>query len=85
MTLLEKIDNISKLWTLMLPHVPAPSPVWMGRWAASSPDAAIERGIVRASKVFSAERYVEAIPEKVHRYVTGTIRREAEQQTGAAE
>lgn len=76
MTLLMRIENISKLWKLMLPDIALPSPAWMGRWAESAPDVAIERAIVRASKVFATDRNKAVIPEVVHRYVSGVVRNE---------
>jgi hypothetical protein len=80
MTLIERIENITRLWGMMLPSIPAPPPVWIGRWSCY-PDAAIEQGVVRASKRFSAERTgnILPMPEDVWRYAGGVAANEAKQ------
>jgi hypothetical protein len=82
MNILQRIEGIATLWKMMLPHIEQPSPVWICRWAASSSDAAIERGILRASQVFSLERHSSAVtPETVHKYCSGVIRHESQKAT----
>jgi hypothetical protein len=74
MTLLDRIDQIKKLWTVMLPNIPAPDPAWLGRWC-DEPDQLIEHAVVRASKKFCATKVLD--PETVWRYVSGVINNEA--------
>jgi hypothetical protein len=74
MTLLDRIDQINKLWTVMLPNIPAPDPAWLGRWC-DEPDQLIEHAVVRASKKFSGTAVPN--PETVWRYVSGVINNEA--------
>jgi hypothetical protein len=82
MTLLQRIENIGQLWELIVPHVPKPSASWISRWCAY-PDEAIERGIIRAAKKFTAGRgAVNPTPELVYQYVCGVARNEFEARHG---
>jgi hypothetical protein len=74
MTLLNRIEQVSKLWAIMLPHVQAPEPAWVGRWC-DYPDKIIEKAIVRATKKFRTDSTV--APEAVWRYVSSVVRNEA--------
>jgi hypothetical protein len=78
MTLLNRIESTTKLWTIILPNFPAPQPPWVGR-LCKYPDSAIEEGIVRASKKFSPDRVGKNVtPEDVWKNVSGTVRAIAE-------
>lgn len=70
MNLLDRIDQIKKLWAVMLPHIPAPDPAWLGRWCAA-PDRIIEHAIVRTSKKFPATAAPDAAT--AWRYTSGII------------
>ena len=77
MTLIERIENITRLWEMILPNIPKPQAAWVSRWCAY-PDSAIERGIVRASKKFAPSRLGKVVPnpELVYQYVCGVARNE---------
>jgi hypothetical protein len=77
-TLLNKIENVTKLWEIILPNFPVPPTPWLAR-LATFPDSAIEAGIIRASKKFSPDRVDESVrDENVWKYVSGTVRAIAE-------
>jgi hypothetical protein len=78
MTLINRIENITRLWGMLLPAIPAPPPAWIGRWS-SYPDEAIEHGVVRASKRFSPERTNDLAPDPqtVWKYAGGVAANEA--------
>ena len=80
MTLIERIESITRLWEMILPDIPKPQPVWVARWCVY-PDSAIERGLVRASKRFASNRIGSDTPnpELVCQYVCGVARHEAQQ------
>jgi len=77
MTLIQRIENVNRLWGMIVPHVPLPPAAWIGKWCVY-PDAAVERGIVRASRKFSAERLCNTTvePALVYQYVCGVARNE---------
>jgi hypothetical protein len=77
MTLITRIETITRLWEMILPDIPKPSPTWVSRWCVYS-DSAVERGIVRASKKFAPNRTgnVAPDPELVYQYVCGVARNE---------
>jgi hypothetical protein len=79
MSLLNRIENITKLWRMVLPNIPPPPAAWIGR-LCSFPDEAIEHAIVRASKRFSPDR-VDGTPEPEHawRFVAAVAAGEAKQ------
>lgn len=84
--ILQRIDNITRAWQLMVPHLPAPPTETVGRWLFY-PDAAIEQAIMRvASKFKRANIDLRTFdPNQAYRYVTGTARLIAEQtRAGAA-
>jgi hypothetical protein len=75
--LLSRIENISKLWAMILPDIPPPPAAWLGR-LCTFPDAAIELAIVRASKKFSPDR-VDGAPDPEHawKFVSAVTTKEA--------
>jgi len=79
LTLITRIENITRLWEMILPDIPKPEAVWVSRWCVYD-DPAIERGIVRASKKFAPNRTgnIPPVPEQVYRYICGVSRREHE-------
>ncbi|HZQ90373.1 MAG TPA: hypothetical protein VFA60_01115 [Terriglobales bacterium] len=84
MSLIQRIENIIRLWQLILPDIPKPQAVWVSRWC-SYPDSAIEKGIVRASKKFAPNRTGSVIPdpELVYQYVCGVARHESKGEQNA--
>lgn len=80
MNLLQRVENITKVWQIMVPHLPAPSPETIGRWLFY-PDAAIEAAIVRTASKFKRSKIEPATfdPVQAYRYTTGTAKLIAEQ------
>jgi hypothetical protein len=78
MSLIDRIENITKLWGMLLPEFPKPTPAWIGRWCAY-PDSAVERGLIRAAKKFGPE-IARGAPdsELVCQYICGVARHEFE-------
>lgn len=78
MKLLSRIENIVRLWELIVPTIPKPSPSWIARWCVY-PDEAVERGIIRAAKKFAADLSIKPTdPDLVYQYVCGVARNESE-------
>lgn len=77
MTLMERINHFTELWQIILPEIKTPSPVCISQWLVYS-DAAVEKGILRASKRFAPHRTATPEPEVIYRYVCGVARHEAE-------
>ncbi len=80
MTLIQRIENITRLWEMILPDIPKPQPAWISRWCVY-PDSAVERGVTRASKKFAPNRIGGRTPdpELVYQYVCGVARNEYEE------
>lgn len=78
MTLIQRIENITRLWEMILPDIPKPEPVWVSRFCVY-PDSAVEKGIIRASKKFAPSRVGPVAPnrELVYQYVCGVSRHES--------
>jgi hypothetical protein len=86
MSLLQRVDTITRVWQMMVPHLPAPSTETVGRWLFY-PDAAIEAAIMRTASKFKREKIDLATfdPIQAYRYTTGTAKLIAEQtRAGAA-
>jgi hypothetical protein len=78
MRLINRIEQIGKLWATMLPHIPAPDPAWLGRWCAQ-PDEVVEHAIIRTSKKFSLDKIDTGVsPEVAWRYASGVVTSEGE-------
>jgi hypothetical protein len=75
MSIFDRVDNVRRLWTLMLPDVGLPSDTWLARWCASFPDEIIETALAQTSKKFANAGVAD---ESVHRYATSTMRHAAE-------
>jgi hypothetical protein len=80
MNLLQRVDTITKVWKIMLPHLPEPSAETIGRWLFY-PDSAIEAAIVRTASKFKRNRIDLATfdPVQAYRYTTGTAKLIADQ------
>ncbi len=78
MTLIERIENFTQLWAMILPDLPVPSASSVSRWCVY-PDRAIEQGIIRAGKKFAPNRIGDTNPdpEQVAKYVCGVAASEA--------
>jgi hypothetical protein len=83
MNLLQRVENITKVWQIMLPHLPAPSPETVGRWLFYN-DSAIESAIVRTASKFKREKIDLATFDAVqaYRYTTGTAKLITEEKAG---
>jgi hypothetical protein len=78
MKLLNRIEEITRLWEMIVPNFSVPPAAWLARLCAY-PDSAIEGGIIRASKRFSPDRVDESVQdENVWKYVSATARAIAE-------
>jgi len=79
MIILERIEQAIRLWEILMPHISRPAESQFGVWIRF-PDAAIERGFVRGSKKFAANKVLPGSidKEQVYRYVAGVIRNEYE-------
>jgi hypothetical protein len=49
MALLNRIENVKAVWVMLLPHVAAPSDMWVAKWCANFSDEIIENGIARSA------------------------------------
>ncbi len=77
MILLARIENVMKLWVIMLPHVQKPSDRHFGLWS-QFPDDIIERAVVRTSRKFAPEKIDATFnPEIAWRYCAGVMANEA--------
>jgi hypothetical protein len=82
MNLMDRIEEVKKMWATMLPHIAQPDPAWIGRWCEYS-DRVIEHAVVRASKKFALAKTDGRLrPEIAWRYVTGVIANEGRQTNG---
>jgi hypothetical protein len=70
MSLMNRILGTARLWQLILPDVPHPTPAWIARWCDDFSDVAIEQAIVRTSKKFRVGQVLPA-PEEVWKYCGG--------------
>ena len=80
MNLLQRVDTITKVWRILVPHLPEPSAETIGRWL-NYPDSAVEAAIVRTARKFSPAKVNLATfdPVQAYRYTTGTAKLIAEQ------
>jgi hypothetical protein len=81
MTLLRRIENVTKLWGMILPYAPSPTPAWIGRWCDVFADEVIEQAIIRTSKKFKGGA---PDPESVWKYCFGVARNIDKEQSLAA-
>jgi len=81
MALLNRIGNVKAVWVMLLPHVAAPSDMWLAKWCANFSDETIENAIARSAYKFAG---VVNDPEKVHRYTSATLRNSTLTRVGAA-
>jgi hypothetical protein len=76
MTLLNRIEDVMKLWGMIFPNISTPPAAWIGR-LCQYPDEAIGIAIVKASKKFSPDRNTDTDVEHVWRYVAAVTASEA--------
>ena len=71
-TTLQRIENATGLWKLLLPLIPQPEPRQFMLWTNRFTDPQVEKALTRAHKKFAhIQRQTE--PTDVHRYVTGVL------------
>jgi hypothetical protein len=74
MTLLERIDHYTKVFSIALPHVKAPTPSEAIRWC-EYPQASVELSMLRAAKKFAPTLIKPGFdPTDAYVYITGTAR-----------
>lgn len=74
MTMIERVENVNKLWSLLLPTCPAPLDYQIGRWVSRFSDSEIEYAIGRTATKF--RNGLPADATTVPRYTTGIMNNE---------
>jgi hypothetical protein len=83
MTTLDKVENVKKLWALLLPFCEAPNDYNLARWVSRFSDSEIEYAINR-----TAIRFRKGAPSEsaiVQRYATGVLINEQSTKVAARE
>jgi hypothetical protein len=76
MTILDRISDARRVWSLLIPHVEPPGDIWLARWCAAYTDAAIEHAITKTAKKFRDPNRVES-QELTHRYCSSVLKNHA--------
>ena len=74
-SLLEKIENASKLWALLLPHVTPPDARTFGIWVTQFDPPLVDLVFARVAAKF---RNYHGGTENVYRYTSATLRNAAD-------
>jgi hypothetical protein len=82
MTILDRVENVKKLWALLLSTCPAPNDYNVARWVSRFSDSEIDYAVGR-----TAVRFRSGLPSDttlVHRYATGILLNEQTKKGKAA-
>ena len=81
MTIIQRVDNLKKLWMMAVPQVPLPTDSQLLLWCSQNRDAELEHAVMRLrSKVHQGKLQGEA-----GRYVTSVLNAERRRESGRVE
>ena len=79
MKLLTRIENVKKLWGLLLPSIPVPPDETVAKWVKFSGDDLIEATVIRTSVKFKTTPLKE--PDGAYKYCSSILRNKSQDLT----
>lgn len=65
---------LQELWTVVMPHIPAPELQQMLRWMSRFSDAQLEYAVVRTGRKFAQDRINQPVdPVMPYKYTSGVL------------